>query len=165
MNLDAILEGIETPPTLDREALQADLLEVQRLHGFEDAVRDRPKEQRTNKKAIVRLVKELQRRIEGQWWLHRFRPVLEEMLVEAGRELPIEAGEGSAMTAAVGRLGEVFERHIGHAGYTRDWIADELSGEFLDFAARALDDLEIRGKRGERISKATVARLLKRTKT
>ena len=165
MNLDAILKAIETPPALDREALQADLLEVRRLHMFEEAARDRPKKQRKNKKQIVRLIEELHRRIEGQWWLHRFRSVMDEMLVEAGRGLPVEARKGSAVQATVGRLRNVFEKHIGHAGYTRDWVADELSGAFLDFAVRALDDLEIRGKRRERISKETVARLLKRTKT
>jgi hypothetical protein len=153
VNLDAILKAIETPPALDREALQADLLEVRRLHMFEEAARDRPKKQRKNKKQIVRLIEELHRRIEGQWWLHRFRSVMDEMLVEAGRELPIEERTGSAVQATVGRLRDLYEKHIGHAGYTRDGVADELSGAFLDFAVRALDALEIRGKRKEPISR------------
>jgi hypothetical protein len=165
VNLNAILKGIEAPPALDREALEADLPEVRRLHMFEEAARDRPDKQRKNKKEIVRLIKELHRRLEGQWWLHRFRSVMDEMLVEAGRELPVEAREGSAVQATVGRLREVFKKHIGHPGYTRNWVAGELSGAFLDFAVRALDGLEIRGKRGECISKETVARLPKRTKT
>jgi len=160
VNLDAILEAIETPPTLDREALWADLLEVRRLHMFENAARDRPAEQRPNKEAIVRLIKELNRRIEGQWWLHRYRPMLDEMLVETGRAFPIEASDESAVVASVVRLRDVFERHIGQAGYTWDPVAEETRGVFVDFAFRALDQLEIRGKRGEHIQRDSIPRLL-----
>jgi hypothetical protein len=153
LNLDRVIAAV-TLPVNNPDGLRTDLEAIANLYRTGSSLRWQPAKRARNSKQIIATAKRLYSLIEGNWYLHRYRPEIERLIAEAKRGFPVwfleemlGVNRVSAFEAAVRHLALTFELHFKvKPGYTKKTYSDsgEIEGPFIDFADAALRELEIR---------------------
>ena len=177
--VDRILAAVKPLIKTDRDELRAALESVRNLHVTGVDARLKPTKRKQLTLRIIATAKRMRSRLKEAPWLAHHRWALNRLILDAEKDLRIRDAEKEsfpkplkrflgidprvpALEKLVGWLRDTFEEHFEQSAhhYTRVYAADEVRGDFIDFADAALRELGITNPDGAPYSRSSIANAL-----